>query len=82
MPELFNEESNIPQKDRLLCDIYDDLAFINGCPYNELPAYWSILKEKNDWGYDITHTCSESITLQLKENPDGIIGLYRPDIVR
>jgi len=46
IPELFDKESIISQKDRLLCDYYDDLAFINGCPYNELPAYWSILRQK------------------------------------
>jgi len=44
MPELFDKENNV--KDRLLCDYYDDLAFINGCPYNELPPYWSIIRQK------------------------------------
>lgn len=46
MPELFSKESDVQQKDRLLCDLYDDLAFINGGSYSELPAYWSILRQK------------------------------------
>ena len=28
--------------DRYLCDIFDDIAFINGVPVDKLPKYWSI----------------------------------------
>ena len=28
--------------DRLVCDMFDDIAFINGWGINELPQYWSI----------------------------------------
>ena len=28
--------------DRLVCDMFDDIAFINGWEINELPQYWSI----------------------------------------
>ena len=69
MPELFNKEADIPQKDRLLCDVYDDLAFINGYPYSELPTYWSILRQKFDF---------ESRTAERKEEQNaspGQIGL-------
>ena len=31
--------------DRLICDMFDDLAFINGKPINELPRLWSIGRE-------------------------------------
>lgn len=54
MPELFDKESNITQKDRTVCDIFDDLAFINGSPYNKLPALWSILRQKYDLESKIT----------------------------
>jgi len=33
-------------KDRYLCDLYDDLAIINGWNYNELPSHWTILRSK------------------------------------
>ena len=28
--------------DSLVCDMFDDIAFINGWGINELPQYWSI----------------------------------------
>lgn len=28
--------------DRIICDMFDDLAFINGLPIEKLPTYWSI----------------------------------------
>lgn len=28
--------------DRIICDVFDDIAFINGLPISELPPYWSI----------------------------------------
>lgn len=32
--------------DRDLCDMYDDIAIINGLPIDDLPQYWSILRQK------------------------------------
>lgn len=38
-PELFNFD------DRIICDMFDDLAFINGKPVNKLPKLWTVGRE-------------------------------------
>lgn len=30
--------------DRIICDIYDEIAFLNGCQVKDLPEYWSIVR--------------------------------------
>lgn len=30
--------------DRIVCDIFDDVAFINGCEVRDLPKYWTIIR--------------------------------------
>ncbi len=32
----------LEMNDRTICDIFDDIAFINGLPISELPSYWTI----------------------------------------
>jgi hypothetical protein len=39
-PDIFEEN------DRLLCDVFDDIAILNGRQADELPQYWSILRQK------------------------------------
>jgi len=39
-PEIFNGD------DRQLCDVFDDIAIINGKPADQLPQYWTILRTK------------------------------------
>ncbi|MCK7484437.1 MAG: hypothetical protein MZU97_01940 [Bacillus subtilis] len=34
--------------DRILCDVFDDIAILNGKPADELPLYWSILRYRYD----------------------------------
>lgn len=43
---LHSHNQQIFKNDRLLCDLFDDLAVLNGHSYNKLPAYWSILRQK------------------------------------
>jgi hypothetical protein len=45
-PELFskNKSSEQANKDRSLCELYDDLAIINGWNYNELKSHWTIIR--------------------------------------
>lgn len=38
-------------KDRILLDLFDDFAVVNGWDYSELPSPWSILRQK----YDVTN---------------------------
>lgn len=56
-PYLFNEN------DRILCDVYDDIAILNGKPAEHLPQYWSILRIK----YELL---SKENKLEKKFNPD------------
>jgi|GEM_PF-4770036 len=39
-PILFEEN------DRILCDVFDDIAILNGKPAEDLPQYWSILRQR------------------------------------
>lgn len=39
-PTIFDEN------DRILCDVYDDVAILNGKPADMLPQYWTILRCK------------------------------------
>lgn len=32
----------LEMNDRIICDIFDDIAFINGLPISKLPSYWTI----------------------------------------
>lgn len=47
-PELFNKDTSpeitLALKDRRLCELYDDLAIINGWQYNELKSHWTIIR--------------------------------------
>lgn len=48
-PRLFDKgrSQEFPyDKDRLLLDLFDDLAVINGWDYNKLPSPWTILRRK------------------------------------
>jgi len=50
-PELFEPQEDQEyhyNKDRILIDLFDDLAVINNWQYNELPSPWSILRQKYD----------------------------------
>jgi hypothetical protein len=57
-PELF--QSGQPEglnrdRDRALLELFDDLAFLNGYDYNELPSPWSVLRQK----YELTKVTTE-----------------------
>jgi len=50
-PELFEKETSKDftyNKDRVLLDMFDDIAVMNGWNYNKLPSPWTILRQKYD----------------------------------
>jgi hypothetical protein len=52
-PELFKKDvphSAFPyNKDRMIVDMYEDIAVLNGWKYNELKSQWDVIRRKYDF---------------------------------
>jgi len=56
-PEIFNGY------DRVLCEVYDDIAILNNTPAKDLPQYWSILRQK----YQMLRKLGEADDFSIRE---------------
>lgn len=74
-PELFMKntaDSNFPyNKDKILVDIYEDIAILNGWEYSELKSPWDVIRKK----YDINSKRAEQENLTNLET-DTQISLF------
>ena len=73
-PELFMKNvphSDFPHnKDRIIVDMYEDIALLNGWEYRELKSQWDVIREKYRYNKELTAKGSDNLetddTMQLK----------------
>lgn len=66
-PHLFSsspeDQEYFYNKDRILIELFDDFAIINGWQYSELPSPWSVLRQKYDTIKSINNNSENTKTL-------------------
>ena len=77
-PELFKKDvphSEFPyNKDRMVVDMYEDIAVLNGWQYSELKSQWDVIREK--YRFNQQKALTEGIQNLDTDDADGQLNLF------
>jgi len=71
-PELFKKNISHAEfpynKDRMIVDMYEDIAILNGYEYSDLKSQWDVIREKFRFNQKLIQDGNTDIDIDIEEN--------------